>query len=53
MINDLEQTSAKLIDNVSIFDTNNDSNLQSPTLLEIFNSQLIKTVLTQGINHIL
>ncbi|GBC02476.1 hypothetical protein RclHR1_04640019 [Rhizophagus clarus] len=52
MINDFEQISARLIDNISIFDSNN-GNLQSPTLLEIFNSQLIETALTQGINLIL
>src|SRR4051794_33654786 len=50
MINDLEQTSARIIDDVSIFDSNN---LQPPTLLEMFNSQLIEMALTKGVNFIL
>jgi hypothetical protein len=53
MMNDLEQTSARIIDDISIFDSNNSGNLQAPTLLEIFNSQLIETALTRGINLIL
>ncbi|RIA83405.1 hypothetical protein C1645_833867 [Glomus cerebriforme] len=36
IINNLEQTSARIIDDISIFDLNNDDNLQPPILLEIF-----------------
>ena len=35
IMEDLEQTSERIIDDISIFDTNN--NLQPPTLIEIFN----------------
>ncbi|RIA88495.1 hypothetical protein C1645_739362 [Glomus cerebriforme] len=48
IMNNLEQTSAKIIDDISIFDSNNDV-LQPPTLLEIFDSQLIETALTNFI----
>ncbi|RIA99208.1 hypothetical protein C1645_811679 [Glomus cerebriforme] len=53
MMDDLEQTSARIIDDISIFDPNNGENLQALTLLKIFDSQLIKTSLTRGINLIL
>lgn len=45
MMEDLEQTSERMIDDISIFDSNN--NLQSPTLIEIFNPQLIETELVE------
>ncbi|RIA88024.1 hypothetical protein C1645_826966 [Glomus cerebriforme] len=48
MMNNLEQISAKIIDNISIFDFNNNDVLQPPILFEIFNSRLIETALTQG-----
>jgi hypothetical protein len=53
MINDLEQISARIIDDISIFDPNSNEILQPPTLLEIFNSRLIETALTKGVNFIL
>ena len=45
MMEDLEQTSGRIIDDISIFDSNN--NLQPPTLIEIFNPQLIETELVE------
>ncbi len=53
MMNDLEQISTRIIDDVNVFDSNNDDNLQPPTLFEFFDSQLIEKALTQGINFIL
>ena len=53
IMNDLEQISTRIIDDVNVFDSNNDDNLQSPTLFEFFDSQLIEKALTQGINFIL
>ncbi|RIA97872.1 hypothetical protein C1645_813591 [Glomus cerebriforme] len=53
MMDDLKQTSARIIDDISIFDSNNGRNLQAPTLLEIFDLQLIEASLTRGINLIL
>ena len=53
MINNLEQISAKIINDISILDSNNSNSLQPPTLYKIFNLQLIETALTQGINFIL
>jgi hypothetical protein len=53
IINDLEQTSARIIDNISMFDPNNLQELQPPTLLEIFDSELIERALIKGINYIL
>ncbi|RIA79507.1 hypothetical protein C1645_840523 [Glomus cerebriforme] len=46
MMDNLEQTLARIIDDISIFDTNHSGNLQVPTLLKIFNSQLIEISLT-------
>ena len=51
IINDLEEISARIIDDVSIFESSN--NLQLPTLLEIFNLQLIEIALVKGIDLIL
>ena len=45
LMNDLGEASARIIDDISIFESNN--NLQSPILLEIFNLQLIETALVQ------
>ncbi len=45
IMEDLEQTSEWIIDDISIFDSNN--NLQPPTLIEIFNPQLIETELVE------
>ena len=44
IMEDLEQTSERIIDDISIFDSNN--NLQ-PTLIEIFNPQLIEIALVE------
>ncbi|CAI2194543.1 9827_t:CDS:2 [Funneliformis geosporum] len=38
MIDDLEQISARIINDINVFDSNNDDNLQPPTLLELFDS---------------
>ena len=51
LMNDLGETSARIIDDISIFESNN--NLQSPILLEIFNLKLIETALVKGIDFIL
>lgn len=52
MMDDLEQMSARIIDDINVFDSNNDDNLQPPTLLELFDSQIIKIALIQEINSI-
>ncbi|CAI2190485.1 14064_t:CDS:1, partial [Funneliformis geosporum] len=52
MMDDLEQISARIIDDINIFDSNNDDNLQPFTLLELFDSQIIKIALIQEINSI-
>ena len=45
IMDDLEQTSERIIDDVSTFNSN--SNLQSPTLIELFNIQLIEIALIE------
>src|SRR6266498_6153689 len=42
MMDDLEQISTRIIDDVNVFDSNNDDSLQPPTLFEFFDSQLIE-----------
>ena len=50
-MDDLEQISARIIDDINVFNSNNDS-LQSPTLFELFDSQIIEIALIQEINSI-
>ena len=45
IMDDLEQTSERIIDDVSTFNSN--GNLQSPTLIELFNTQLIEIALVE------
>ncbi|RIA89402.1 hypothetical protein C1645_738630 [Glomus cerebriforme] len=51
LMNDLGEISARIIDDINIFETNN--NLKPSTLLEIFNPQLIEIAIVKGINVIL
>jgi len=51
LMNDLGEISARINDDISMFESNN--NLEPPTLLEIFNSQLIEMAIVKGINFIL
>ncbi|RIA90408.1 hypothetical protein C1645_823400 [Glomus cerebriforme] len=51
LMNDLGEISVRIIDDINIFETNNNS--EPPTLLEIFNPQLIKIAIVKGIDVIL
>jgi hypothetical protein len=51
LMNDLGEISARIIDDINIFESNNNS--EPPTLLEIFNPQLIETAIIKGIDFIL
>ena len=52
MMDDLEQISARIIDDVNVFNSIDDDSLQSPTLFELFDSQIIEIALIQEINSI-
>ncbi|CAB4406478.1 unnamed protein product [Rhizophagus irregularis] len=51
LMNDLGEISARKIDDINIFESNNNS--KPSTLLEIFNSQLIEMEIVKGIDFIL
>ncbi|CAB4383399.1 uncharacterized protein OCT59_009478 [Rhizophagus irregularis] len=55
LMNDLGEISARIIDDINVFESNNNS--EPPTLLEIFNGQfnpqLIETAIVKGLDFIL
>jgi len=52
MIDNLEQISARIIDDINVFNSIDDDSLQSSTLFELFDSQIIEIALIQEINSI-
>ena len=52
MMDDLEQISARIINDINVFNSIDDVSLQSPTLFELFDLQIIEIVLIQEINSI-